>query len=461
MDLPVVASHVSRRARQVMIPLAGLIGWLFGSAAQAQVVNLYPVTIGSRGFGFAGAYTALADDATAGWYNAAGLGFMDRTYINATANVYTYEHATANDYFSMAPSTGVSASAPLDEKQYRTTPTTFAVAKSLGSAGTLGFGVYVPRDLALNDSLSADGTDTTYANQLGPLTDSLFLSNAYTERSIYFGPSYGMRVNDNLSLGATAFVLDSLVHQGVVVDMAALKSDGTNVASYTSVSDTRVTYWGMRLAVGAKGRLGRLRLGFNVSAPTLRLSETTELTSISSQSSDITAAPGGRQRQVSSKGTSDTGRGWELAAGAGWADEGHWAAEADVTYYVPEFTRDIADRNVPNVQLGGEYYLTPNYLVRAGFFTDFSAQPGISNPPGPNDPAYHVDIYGSTVQLVYQDRIPNTRVTRSFSMGFRYAFGSGSAQGLVANPTTGDVTDVKRSLDYTSVGIMLGGTLAY
>ena len=96
----------------------------------AQLTHLFPTTIGERAFGFAGAFTALADDATAGWYNPAGYGFLEHTYINATGNVYMYESLIVKDYL-VIQTNDETASTDLNEEQVTAIPTTFAVAKSL------------------------------------------------------------------------------------------------------------------------------------------------------------------------------------------------------------------------------------------------------------------------------------------------------------------------------------------
>jgi long-subunit fatty acid transport protein len=423
----------------------------------AQVVNIYPVTIGDRAFGFGGAFTAQANDATAGWYNPAGLGFIDRTYINATGNVYSYDKSQSEKYISIEPTSGTSGYADLEEKQYRATPTTFAISKSLGKVGTLGFGVYVPRDTGIDDTLS---TDVNYDSLIGPASENYYEYNSFEARSLYFGPSYGVRLNDHFSVGVSAFLLYSFVNQDSVLDIVTTENTADiNILSLTSITSRKASYWGTRFSLGTKGEFNNLRIGVNIFTPTIRLSEKTEQTLISSQSSDIFTTT--RSKQVTSVNTSDTGRGWGFATGVGWVENGSWAAELDVTYYKHKFTRDIAQRDVTNIQVGGEYNLTSRWLLRGGLFTDFSARPGISDPPEQNDPNYSVDIYGTTLQLAHKDHIANSKVMRSISVGLRYAIGNGSAQGLLDNPNTSEVVSVKRDLKYKSIGIMLGGMLSY
>lgn len=418
--------------------------------AAAQVVNLNPITIGDRAFGLGGAFTAFASDATAGWYNPAGLGFIDRTYINATGNVYSYEHARAENFVVLEPTTGTGGSATLDEKQIQATPSTFSLAKSLGSRGTVGFGVYVPRDINVEDSFAIAAN---YDSQLlGPTHEDFYERDSYSERSIYLGPGYGYRLNDYISIGASAFILYSITDLDMLQNITLTATD--NTGSETGIAKEKVTYWGTRFLLGTKAKFGGLHIGVSAFTPTVRISETTDSTSIESGF----FGAGSPVNSVSSGKTSNTGRGWEVAAGVGWEEKDSWATELDVTYYIPEFRRDIAARNVTNVKVGGEYNLTPNYRLRAGFFTDFSPWHGTLDT---SDRPYDIDIYGFTLQLENHDYFPNSKIMRSFSIGVRYAFGNGSVLGTLNNPTTNDISTPRRDLDYQSIAIMLGGTLAY
>ena len=417
--------------------------------ATAQVANLYPVTIGDRAFGMGGAFTALANDATAGWYNPAGLGFLNRTYINAVGNVYSYERSRVDNFVVIAPTSGTGGSANLDEKQVHATPSAFSVAKHIGKRGTLGFGIYVPRDINVEDSLAVG---SNYDGLLGPTHEDFYERDSYSERNLYMGPSYGIKLNDNISIGTSIFILYSATDLDSLMNISLTGSGLTG--STSDIIKEKVTYWGGRLLLGTKAEFGNLNFGLTVFTPTLRFSEKTDSSSITS------GIIGGATpaSSVSSRDTSDTGRGWDIAAGVGWEEKGVWAAEVDVTYYVPEFTHDIAACNVPNARIGAEYNFTPNYLVRGGFFTDFSPWRATFNA---SDRTYDIDIYGFTVQLENRAHIKNTDIMRSFSIGLRYAFGNGSALGTLSDPTTSTGSSTKRDLDYESFAIMLGGTLSY
>ncbi len=423
---------------------------LAAAPATAQVVNLNPVTIGDRAFGLGGAFTALASDATAGWYNPAGLGFLDRTYINATGNVYSYEHSRAENFIVIEPTTGTGGSANLDEKQIQATPSTFSLAKSLGNRGTVGFGVYVPRDINVEDSFAVGAN---YASQLlGPTHQDFYERDSFSERNIYLGPSYGVRLNESISVGTSAFILYSTTDLDSLMNLTLTATGATG--SESRISKEKVTFWGTRFLLGTKAEFGGLHLGLSAFTPTIRISEKTDSSLINSG----IISGGSQSVSIGSRNTTNTGRGWELAAGLGWEEKNSWATELDVTYYIPEFRHDIAARNVANVKVGGEYSLTDEYRLRAGFFTDFSPWRGTLES---DDRSYDIDIYGFTLQLENHDYFPNSKIMRSFSVGVRYAFGNGNVLGTFSNPTTNGFSTPRRDLSYESIAIMLGGTLSY
>jgi len=432
--------------------------FFISKTVSAQVVNLYPTTIGNRAFGLAGAFTALASDATSGWYNPGALGFVDRTYLNATGNVYGVQRAKVDKYFEVKPLLGTGASMDFEEKSTQATPAAFSLAKKSGNLGTFGFGVYVPRDIGFEDSYALK---TFYQDVFGfENRNEIFERSRYAERSVYFGPSFGRQVGSNIALGTSFFMLYHTQSTDMVFDISTIEQEtNLNILSHTNIRKENVDFLGLRAAFGLQGRWGNLRLGANIFSPTVRLSERTELTTILAESSSL--LPTDRTVIDTDKSTNEHGRGWGFAMGAGWEEAGRWAAGLDLTYYIPEADRDIADRNVLNIQIGGECYLTSHIILRTGFFTDFSSQKSISAPPRDTDPAVNVDIYGGTFQIAYQDTIPGTRVMRSLSVGVRYARGSGDAIGIIYRPDMFEAAAVRRSLSYESIAFMLGGTLAY
>ncbi len=66
---------------KVVVCAVGLIACTYTSTALGAFRD---IGVGARPLGLGGAFVALADDGSAANYNAAGLGFIDKTYVNAT-----------------------------------------------------------------------------------------------------------------------------------------------------------------------------------------------------------------------------------------------------------------------------------------------------------------------------------------------------------------------------------------
>ena len=66
---------------KVVVYAVGFIACTYTSTALGAFRD---IGVGARPLGMGGAFVALADDGSAANYNAAGLGFIDKTYVNAT-----------------------------------------------------------------------------------------------------------------------------------------------------------------------------------------------------------------------------------------------------------------------------------------------------------------------------------------------------------------------------------------
>jgi hypothetical protein len=432
------------------IPLLGLFLILNADLVQAsQVENLYPTIIGDRAFGFAGAFTALSDDATAGWYNPAGLGYLEKTYINATGNIYGYHETTVKEAIIIKPASGGGISKDFETVETRATPSTASLARKLGP-GTFGFGIYVPRQMNTASDLNAglDYYDTIYS---ASLRNEILISNDYFSSSLYLGPSYGMKIARDMALGASAFITYMENVSNTMVQTAFFDQAGNNLISGIGWNRTETEFLGMRFALGGKARWNDFHFGANLLFPTIRISEKTKQTD-----AVMTGGPSSATSQTESfeRDTSNAGRGWNIAAGLAWSRAKRWALEIDGTYYVPTFDSDISNSNVLNLKLGGELSITENILIRAGLFTDRST----SDDPIQNRP--DVDIYGGTAQVTYQSEIPGTHVLRSMSVGIGYAKGDGKGSGILI--TDGLVNTIgQRDVEVECITVMIGGSLRF
>ena len=70
--------------------LVGVVLVLAGGVARAQGIesNFRPYLVGGRAAGMGGAFTALADDGSGGYYNPGGLAFVPASSLSFSLNAY-------------------------------------------------------------------------------------------------------------------------------------------------------------------------------------------------------------------------------------------------------------------------------------------------------------------------------------------------------------------------------------
>jgi hypothetical protein len=277
------------------------------------------------------------------------------------------------------------------------------------------------------------------------------MSNDYSSSSLYLGPSYGMKIAEALSLGASAFFTYMEDVSNSTVQTAYFDQSGNTLTSGVMWNRTKTEFTGIRCALGGKARWSDFHFGANLFFPTIRVSEKTIKTDVIMTGG---AFPVNSQTESFEEDTDNVGRGWNIATGLGWSSAKKWAIEIDGTYYIPISDSDISDKNVLNLKLGGELSITENMLIRAGLFTDRST----SDDPIQDGP--DVDIYGGTAQMTYESEIPGTHVLRSMSVGIGYAKGDGQGSGILITDGLAN-TIGERDVEVECITVMIGGALRF
>ena len=79
--------------------VCALVLLLAGAAVRAQGIesNFKPYVVGGRAAGMGGAFTALADDGSGGYYNPGGLAFARSSSVSFSLNVYGFAGGTVKD----------------------------------------------------------------------------------------------------------------------------------------------------------------------------------------------------------------------------------------------------------------------------------------------------------------------------------------------------------------------------
>lgn len=384
--------------------LAGIL-CLAPLLATADEFHYGNLLIGDRASGMGGAYTALSDDATGLYYNPAGVFYASAKNLSASVNAFY----SVDKEFS-----GVIGGLGWRRHAFYLLPNYFGIIQPLGK---LKFGFsYVVTDSNreeqdqsyLNPPFSAGSPPT-------PVEDYQ-ISFKNEDETYLIGPSLSLEVAKNLAAGATLYYYRRSVLRSMY-QLITLQG-GTDYEwtdSYYSRNEQGVrpilgVMWMPAEKVSVGASLSRVILtSTDVNAHTTRRDFGAAFITKSA------AASNQKRKQP-----------WELKAGAAYFLSADAVVAADLSYFteVRDSVRDggYGDRiSVLNARLGAEYYLTREWAVRAGVFTDIANTPEIT--AGVQAEAEeHVDLYGGSMSVSYFSR--NTSVT----LGGSLFSGRGKAQ---------------------------------
>ncbi len=386
------------------------------SPAFADEYHYNNIIIGDRASGIGGAYTAISDDASGCYYNPAGIVFAPGRSLSASANVYNYFRKAYKDVLGGKGWERVSSNL---------LPNYFGIIQPLGQ-GIIGFSYAVPDSRLENQKqtfYNFPGIDPT--TKL-PLTITRYVINLNdTDYTYNFGPSYALKIRDNLSIGATLY----LHYRGreLISNHFLTVDDGRY--EWRNVYDS-LTEWGLKPIIGMMWNpLDKVSMGLTVSQ---NYTFNTD-----------------RRIQIAYRGL-DYGAAnpdynvWEstdrrklpiiLTLGGAYFLSESLLFSADISYYTDSSytvtykntaTGAAASESIPqertiNIAIGTEYYLNDRIAMRGGFFTNMANTPKLSS--GKTDQLEHIDMYGITFSISQFTR------SSSLSLGGSYSLGTGEAQ---------------------------------
>lgn len=412
-----------------IFPLPGL--------SHAGIYNYQEVLVGEKAAGMGGAFTALADDATATFYNPAGIIQIPFNSVSASANAITVKTRTGKFF--------------LQDNEKLTSfdfiPTFWGVTAST-ALGKMGFSIIVPEsdNFELHEHYSnvfVAGSAWDTARQ-----DIIFESDTYL-----IGPSYTFYITPRLSGGVSAFFL------------------------YNTFTENLYEFWNTTDAF-QEGNIGSNGSGTGLTGKVGLLYKMTDkfrLSMVLRPPSEIEIEAKVRQvAYIKKVGDPVVERGnledvvsysrrlpYSSTVGLAWLPSDRFTLAFDLSYYGPadytQKTKDLGEskpvdrilKNVINGNLGMEYMLTPAIPVRTGIFTDFSSAPEVKD-TGKPQPA-HLDKYGVTLSS------GNMTANSTTIVGIKYSFGQG--YGTAKDYDTGIFR--KEAYTQTDIVLFISGTYMF
>jgi long-chain fatty acid transport protein len=376
--------------------------------------------IGDRASGMAGAYTAIADDASGMYYNPAGITYVTDKNFAASVNAYSSQIKTYDNVIGGQPFVRTSNALLANY---------FGIVKPVG-AFKFGFSYAVPD--AVNEDLSQ-----IVKNVSSNISNYDFTINLNIRDNTYnVGPSLAAAINKDLSLGITLYV-----HQRntlIIQNQFLARIDATNqwTNSYFQLSES-----GVRPIVGLTwSPLEKFSLGVALSKTFLlssRASRQDTCVDTSTPANCGSSATLAFPFRVPTVTYFDAKRKYPTRAtlGAAYFYSSNLLLSADVTSHTAVVDPVFGDKVATlDAALGMEYYLSKKWALRTGVFSNVANTPNIQ--AGVTSIEEHINLFGGSMSMTHFTG------DSSVTLGGSLSYGVGQAQ--IGTPST----DVQRATTF-------------
>ncbi len=391
------------------------------AAAHAGEGNYRDYILGERAAGMGGAAIALASSVESCFYNPGGLALTPNSTVSLSASIYGFSRYQSKD--------GWAPGQDIDVDSFLVIPTTFGSVWKVDERWRLAFSAFVPYMARSND--------------LEAYTQSYdYYKYNKDDQSLWLGPSAAFQVDERFSVGMSIL--------GVYRTFSWFR-DTIRAAQYTWSEDIKYNDLSLLAILGARIQMDDYwSCGFTIQPPSLHITGSGEYLQKYSY--------GGMNlvNYVDDAETRNTVPG-RVSGGVAWSKPGAWALALDLIYnFAADYNRIEGQDQfgitwrygakyepVLDFSLGGEYYITERYPLRAGFFTSLSSAPD-SDPTTSWYPA-HINKYGLTMSVGRETE--NTTI----NLGLNYSWGSGDFIGWSQDGQLTKV-DAQESFLYVFVG---------
>jgi long-chain fatty acid transport protein len=443
------------------------------STAAAQDLNYQRIPIGNRAVGMGGAYTGIAEDLSAVWYNPGGLALLEGATISGGLSINVFDDYQVTDGYGFGGQT-----VDINDDGSISIPFFVGGMAKIGEADGDDQRRHALAASAVNPSTPSRRADASIAVPSDGTAAALRIQTR--DRVQQYGPSYAYRVNDDLGIGLSAFlsIHDLDYEESEIVTRAGPRQpDGTFIDSSVAarISGGEASVFSLLFRVGALWRpTDRLRLGLMLQVPNLPIYRSGRIEEfVSSVGSTGVGTFDDRQEDT----TPQLSQPFEARLGVGYQPLDNWRLALDLSIYAPmgsedqpryvfgEPTPDPATGVEPapgrfysnaywtqtsfNVAVGMETVIADIVPLSFGAYTDLSPVASI-DAPSDTYRAPHMDNLGLTAVIGYRKGGYN------FAVGGALVLGWGTA--LANDPNAmGTAAYVPRDARQTSLYIFVTG----
>ena len=168
-------------------------------SARADDTHYRAIPIGARAIGLGGAFTGVASDVSAAYFNPAGLALNQNLGIAAGLTINAWDRLKLDGFYQQ-PDTDVSVST----KANRTVPVFVAAAVKIGRSDEDGNKRYALALSVVEPIFSSGGAFLTIKQELLELSDSYRFTEL--DRATFYGLSFAARINSKQSAGVSLYL---------------------------------------------------------------------------------------------------------------------------------------------------------------------------------------------------------------------------------------------------------------
>ncbi len=436
--------------------LGGLLGLLL--LAQANLAHADPyhqqsLIVGERPMGLGGAFTGVADDPSAVFYNPAGLAQMTESSVSASISLNAFDRRDIKNGFRRTI-----GQEDLTYQSRPTVPLFVSLVKKLGEGDSDGMRRHAIALSTLTREQRELRYDTTIDGSKMGLKDNWRISQS--DRVQWYGPSYAYRLSSKLSFGLSLFLSTQEARhtedRQTITD-SMVDAEGFYTTTQLSVQESLVE----TTTLHGVARLGvlfqpspRLGLGLMLQPPGAPVYDKGRVRTrtLSANVEDPSAGYASYFEVEDKKLGSKAPPAAEARLGVSYRFNEVLLAAADVSGYLPngkkkpieavgqsrvdEATQQAADpgllyaqtwrrRYAVNGSAGVELSLPHGITLRSGLFTDLSSAPALKKSSYVySDP--DIDRYGGALSVGLNSGGYNLAIgaSGSYGRGDAYAFDS-------------------------------------
>jgi len=428
--------------------IAGLLAFvLVASGARADDTHYRAIPIGAHAIGLGGAFTGVADDASAAYFNPAGLALGGTFGLAGGLTINAWERLDLRRAFEQPDGVATATT-----KQGRTVPIFIGAALKFGPKDNFERKKFALGLSVLEPIFGSAGFFFAFKTDPLALTDTYRVNT--NDRGTWYGLSFASRLDLKQSIGASLYLsvrkLNHLENGIVLAGGTPVPGDsgafvGTNTAANTQSLSFKAFHFVMRF--GWLYRLKpQLQLGVMLQTPGIPLKQRVDTVSqgFVNVPGDTTTPPVTNAYFSDGRVEANLPLPGELEAGLEY-----WPAErvmlaidasmnspvrsqrrVNTAAMVPVgglyFDQDTARRFIGNVAVAGDFFINKKVMIETGFFTDLSSAKNIpENPIRYQNP--QINRFGGTVSL-------GLNVAGvALSVGSTFIYGKGDATGVVAD----------------------------